>query len=273
MYGRWCCFSLCGRKKKKKQVLTSDHVIYTAIRFISGSLTHNGSEYNKQPSNQVKVFAGSQVPKEKLNWFWWTVHVAHFEISFSSHQVAIDFTASNGDPRNSCSLHYINPYQPNEYLKALIAVGEICQDYDRFVNLLFLRKGFLWPTGTVTVSCCEAELQSAPHMPFQWNLSQWKEPLHLIHSIRTVMETVQCWNRRAENPAGHYSFARQFFVTLWEPSYWPPAPFPRIYSFIEMNLALLIFSNRWVAVLRKKSAVTYSLNTVVQNSMYILIFL
>uniref|UniRef100_A0A8C5HLT5 C2 domain-containing protein n=1 Tax=Gouania willdenowi TaxID=441366 RepID=A0A8C5HLT5_GOUWI len=48
--------------------------------------------------------------------------------------VAIDFTASNGDPRNSCSLHYINPYQPNEYLKALIAVGEICQDYDRFVS-------------------------------------------------------------------------------------------------------------------------------------------
>ncbi|XP_073884174.1 copine-7 isoform X3 [Macaca fascicularis] len=44
--------------------------------------------------------------------------------------VAIDFTASNGDPRNSCSLHYINPYQPNEYLKALVSVGEICQDYD-----------------------------------------------------------------------------------------------------------------------------------------------
>uniref|UniRef100_A0A8C8ZG26 Copine 7 n=1 Tax=Prolemur simus TaxID=1328070 RepID=A0A8C8ZG26_PROSS len=44
--------------------------------------------------------------------------------------VAIDFTASNGDPRNSCSLHYINPYQPNEYLQALVSVGEICQDYD-----------------------------------------------------------------------------------------------------------------------------------------------
>lgn len=48
--------------------------------------------------------------------------------------MAIDFTASNGDPRNSCSLHYINPYQPNEYLKALVAVGEICQDYDRSVG-------------------------------------------------------------------------------------------------------------------------------------------
>ncbi|KAJ4922891.1 hypothetical protein JOQ06_026159 [Pogonophryne albipinna] len=46
-------------------------------------------------------------------------------------KVAIDFTASNGDPRNSCSLHYIHPFQPNEYLKALVAVGEICQDYDR----------------------------------------------------------------------------------------------------------------------------------------------
>uniref|UniRef100_A0AAY4D368 Copine-4 n=1 Tax=Denticeps clupeoides TaxID=299321 RepID=A0AAY4D368_9TELE len=31
---------------------------------------------------------------------------------------------------HSCSLHYIHPYQPNEYLKALVAVGEICQDYD-----------------------------------------------------------------------------------------------------------------------------------------------
>uniref|UniRef100_A0A672TI96 C2 domain-containing protein n=1 Tax=Strigops habroptila TaxID=2489341 RepID=A0A672TI96_STRHB len=29
-------------------------------------------------------------------------------------KVAINFTASNGDPWNSCSLHYINPYQPND---------------------------------------------------------------------------------------------------------------------------------------------------------------
>uniref|UniRef100_A0AAR2J8E7 C2 domain-containing protein n=1 Tax=Pygocentrus nattereri TaxID=42514 RepID=A0AAR2J8E7_PYGNA len=50
--------------------------------------------------------------------------------------VAIDFTASNGDPRNSCSLHYIHPYQPNEYLKALVAVGEICQDYDSVLHFI-----------------------------------------------------------------------------------------------------------------------------------------
>ncbi|KAK3739510.1 hypothetical protein QZH41_005061 [Actinostola sp. cb2023] len=44
--------------------------------------------------------------------------------------VGIDFTASNGDPRNAQSLHYMSPYEPNEYLKALTAVGEVCQDYD-----------------------------------------------------------------------------------------------------------------------------------------------
>ncbi|KAI8790172.1 copine-3 [Biomphalaria glabrata] len=44
--------------------------------------------------------------------------------------VGIDFTASNGNPSQSSSLHYINPYQPNEYMAAIKAVGEVCQDYD-----------------------------------------------------------------------------------------------------------------------------------------------
>ena len=46
-------------------------------------------------------------------------------------QVGIDFTASNGEPNQATSLHYINPYAPNEYMQALTAVGEIIQDYDR----------------------------------------------------------------------------------------------------------------------------------------------
>nr|XP_025863358.1 copine-6 isoform X1 [Vulpes vulpes] len=49
------------------------------------------------------------------------------QISFT---VAIDFTASNGDPRSSQSLHCLSPRQPNHYLQALRAVGGICQDYD-----------------------------------------------------------------------------------------------------------------------------------------------
>ncbi|XP_013398106.2 copine-4-like [Lingula anatina] len=44
--------------------------------------------------------------------------------------VGVDFTASNGDPKNASSLHYINPYQPNEYMQAISTVGAVVQDYD-----------------------------------------------------------------------------------------------------------------------------------------------
>jgi len=47
--------------------------------------------------------------------------------------VAIDFTASNGDPRSPQSLHHINPHQMNMYARALHSVGEIIQDYDSYV--------------------------------------------------------------------------------------------------------------------------------------------
>ena len=46
--------------------------------------------------------------------------------------VAVDFTASNGNPSNPSSLHYVNPYGGNnQYTAAIQAVGEIIQDYDR----------------------------------------------------------------------------------------------------------------------------------------------
>ncbi|PKU33339.1 copine-2 [Limosa lapponica baueri] len=45
-------------------------------------------------------------------------------------EVGIDFTASNGNPRDPSSLHYINPMGTNEYLSAIWAVGQIIQDYD-----------------------------------------------------------------------------------------------------------------------------------------------
>ncbi|XP_057303444.1 copine-3-like [Hydractinia symbiolongicarpus] len=55
-------------------------------------------------------------------------------------QVGIDFTASNGNPSQSNSLHYLNPHAPNEYVKALVAVGEVCQDYD--TDKMFPALGF-----------------------------------------------------------------------------------------------------------------------------------
>lgn len=53
-------------------------------------------------------------------------------------QVAIDFTGSNGDPRSPQSLHYISPQGVNEYLTAIWSVGNVIQDYDRYVSVVRL---------------------------------------------------------------------------------------------------------------------------------------
>ncbi|OAY82000.1 Protein BONZAI 3, partial [Ananas comosus] len=51
-----------------------------------------------------------------------------FELNF---MVAIDFTASNGDPRMPQSLHYIDPSgRLNSYQQAIVGVGEVLQFYD-----------------------------------------------------------------------------------------------------------------------------------------------
>uniref|UniRef100_A0A673Y1Y4 Copine-2 n=1 Tax=Salmo trutta TaxID=8032 RepID=A0A673Y1Y4_SALTR len=91
------------------------------------------------------------------------------------HYVGIDFTASNGNPREPSSLHYINPLGSNEYLSAILAVGQIIQDYD--TDKMFPALGFgaqLPPDWKVSVlSVCEcvegiAQAYSAclPHIRF-----------------------------------------------------------------------------------------------------------
>jgi len=60
------------------------------------------------------------------------------ELAFT---VAIDFTASNGNPQDPHSLHYNNPTgAPNQYITAIKAVGDIIQDYDS--DKLFPALGF-----------------------------------------------------------------------------------------------------------------------------------
>uniref|UniRef100_A0A4W5PIS9 Copine-2 n=1 Tax=Hucho hucho TaxID=62062 RepID=A0A4W5PIS9_9TELE len=93
------------------------------------------------------------------------------------HYVGIDFTASNGNPREPSSLHYINPLGSNEYLSAILAVGQIIQDYD--TDKMFPALGFGaqlppdWKVGVCTLcmrGCVEGIAQAystcLPHIRF-----------------------------------------------------------------------------------------------------------
>ncbi|ESO90287.1 hypothetical protein LOTGIDRAFT_123531 [Lottia gigantea] len=91
----WPCIN--EKKKAKKKSYSNSGMVYLASWQISKD--HSFLEY---------IFGGMQV----------------------NFTVGIDFTASNGNPRQPTSLHYIDPYKPNEYIQAIRSVGGVCQDYD-----------------------------------------------------------------------------------------------------------------------------------------------
>lgn len=85
-------------KKKAKKSFYKD----------SGVVTITGSKIENSFSFLEYLFGGLQI---------------HFT-------VGIDFTGSNGDPTTPDSLHYIRHGIQNEYIRALISVGNVVQDYD-----------------------------------------------------------------------------------------------------------------------------------------------
>ncbi|KAA3487449.1 protein BONZAI 3-like [Gossypium australe] len=84
--------------------------------------THRGQEKVLKGQLFVDQFIG----KEQFSFLDYIS--SGFELNF---MVAVDFTASNGTPRNQDSLHYIDPSgRLNSYQKAIIEVGEVIQFYD-----------------------------------------------------------------------------------------------------------------------------------------------
>ena len=83
-----------------------------------------------------------------------------------------------GNPSQSTSLHYMNPYQLNAYAMALKAVGEIIQDYDS--DKMFPALGFgakLPPDGRVSH---EFPLVK-PTSPY-YRMCKWKTNSCLLHA-------------------------------------------------------------------------------------------
>ncbi|XP_052084520.1 copine-8-like [Mytilus californianus] len=130
---------------------------------------------------------------------------------------AVDFTASNGDPKSPSSLHYMNPYRPNSYQTALRSVGEIIKDYDS--DKLFPVLGFgarLPPDGVVSH---EFALNGNPNNPYCTGIEGVLEAYNkALHSIQLYGPTnfAPCINhvsRFAEAKAGGSDYFILLIVT------------------------------------------------------------
>lgn len=111
-----------GKLQKSMADLERLHSGRDGANFVIPSSHHHGHE--KVLKGQL--FVDGYVEKE-LDSFLDYIS-SGFELNF---MVAIDFTASNGNPRSPDSLHYIDPSgRLNAYQQAIMEVGEVMQFYD-----------------------------------------------------------------------------------------------------------------------------------------------
>ncbi|XP_062143748.1 protein BONZAI 3-like isoform X1 [Alnus glutinosa] len=90
------------------------------------NLTLPSSPYGHEKVLKGQQFVDQFCQKEQYSFLDYIS--SGFELNF---MVAVDFTASNGNPRNPDSLHYIDPSgRLNSYQRAIMEVGEVIQFYD-----------------------------------------------------------------------------------------------------------------------------------------------
>ena len=78
--------------------------------------------------------------------------------------VSIDFTGSNGDPRQPTSLHYMDPVRPNQYVRAIMGVGDILMEYDTDKQVPAFGFGARLPDGNVNM-CFHLNFEQNPYVP------------------------------------------------------------------------------------------------------------
>lgn len=114
---------LIGKAEKSLADLEKLHSMGTGVHLYSPTPVGNNYQ-NKVLKSQLFVDKFS----ESVQHTFLDYLAGGCELNF---MVAIDFTASNGNPRLPDSLHYIDPTgRPNAYQKAILDVGEVLQFYD-----------------------------------------------------------------------------------------------------------------------------------------------
>eukprot|EP00388_Colpodella_angusta_P041808 GDKK01054321.1.p1 GENE.GDKK01054321.1~~GDKK01054321.1.p1 ORF type:complete len:244 (-),score=19.89 GDKK01054321.1:137-868(-) len=76
--------------------------------------------------------------------------------------LSIDFTGSNGDPRSPQSLHLMSPGAPNQYVQAMMSVGDILMEYDTDKQIPVF--GFGASVNRVTTHFFNVNMQSDPYV-------------------------------------------------------------------------------------------------------------
>jgi hypothetical protein len=77
--------------------------------------------------------------------------------------VAVDFTGSNGDPSRPNSLHFMDPNRPNQYVRAIMSVGDILMQYDTDKQVPAFGFGAQLPDGAVS-HCFHLNFQQNPYV-------------------------------------------------------------------------------------------------------------
>mmetsp|Transcript_29183 Transcript_29183/g.28917 ORF Transcript_29183/g.28917 Transcript_29183/m.28917 type:complete len:300 (-) Transcript_29183:463-1362(-) len=129
--------------------------------------------------------------------------------------VAIDFTASNMDPRDPQSLHYLNPNGFNQYQSALFSVGEILLNYDSDKLVPFY--GFGAKINGAINHCFPINFNNTdPNVQgLDGLMNSYREALNIIEFSGPTLfaQVIQKAVLEAENAHVHQGF-QQYFVLL-----------------------------------------------------------
>ena len=132
-----------------------------------------------------------------------------------SLMAAVDFTASNGDPRQPGTLHYAQAGVPNEYEQAISSVGSIVVAYDHDGLVPAYGFGARFPNGAVSHcfalnGSADASCRGVPEMLHFYRQAianlQLYGPTNFAEFIRTAAATARCAQVSQAN--------QQYFVLL-----------------------------------------------------------
>lgn len=106
---------------------------YTTVRKLSGGEDNTywviNEDKKKRKGNAYKYSGIVSVNKALIRQIYTFLDYIKGGTEINAF-IAIDFTASNGNPQDPNSLHHVNPNAPNQYVRAIQAVADIIEDYD-----------------------------------------------------------------------------------------------------------------------------------------------